>query len=202
MENNHNENTENYPKYKINAMNRNKNQDVLLNFRNSSNKLCFDSNESIGTDIEDITPESEKSEDKNEKIENSFNIFEVIISQFFKCCLCKTIKIKNDMNEKANKIIFRKMDVIVYVRNMILLDLFNQNSLDDNKKNIINFLSRPIISLDKKAKTKFNEFYGNYKEKDFNRFYGSVQELVKRPKKSEVEAGLINITNEHLKDFL
>ena len=202
FENNQNENTENYPKYKINAMNRNKNSDVLLNFRNSSNKLGFDSNESIGTDIEDITPESEKSEDKIEKIENSFNIFEVIISQFFKCCLCKTIKIKNDMNEKANKIIFRKMDVIVYVRNMILLDLFNQNSLDDNKKNIINFLSRPIISLDKKAKTKFNEFYGNYKEKDFNRFYGSVQELVKRPKKNEVEAGLINITNEHLKDFL
>ena len=106
------------------------------------------------------------------------------------------------MNEKANKIIFRKMDVIVYVRNMILLDLFNQNSLDDNKKNIINFLSRPIISLDKKAKTKFNEFYGNYKEKDFNRFYGSVQELVKNPKKNELESGLINITNEHLKDFL
>ena len=106
------------------------------------------------------------------------------------------------MNEKANKIIFKKMDVVTYVRNMILFDLYNQNSLDDNKKNIINFLSRPIISKDKKVKHKFAEFYGNYREKDFNKFYDSVQELVKNQKKNEGEIGLISISNEHLKDFL
>ena len=152
--------------------------------------------------MDDYISETEKSEPKKEKVENSFNIIEIIMTQFFKCCLCGNMKIKNNMNEKANKIIFRKMDVITYVRNMLLMDLFNQNTLDDNRKNIINFLSRPIITLDKKIKSKFNEFYGNYKEKDFNKFYDAVQQLVKNPKKNEGEIGIISITNEHLNDFL
>ena len=178
--NNQDDKTENYPKYKINALKRTTNKDVFLN---------FGSNDKIG-------------EPKKEKVENSFNIIEIIMTQFFKCCLCGNMKIKNNMNEKANKIIFRKMDVITYVRNMLLMDLFNQNTLDDNRKNIINFLSRPIITLDKKIKSKFNEFYGNYKEKDFNKFYDAVQQLVKNPKKNEGEIGIISITNEHLNDFL
>ena len=199
--NNQDDIKENYPKYKINALKRNSNENVLLNFANNDKK-GFESNESIGTDVEEISGGSEKLEHKKEKIQNSFNIFEIVLSQFFCCFLCGNLKIKNDMNEKANKIIFKKMDVITYVRNMILFDLYNQNSLDDNKKNIINFLSRPIISIDKKVKHKFAEFYGNYREKDFNKFYDSVQELVKNPKKNEGEIGLISISNEHLKDFL
>ena len=199
--NNQDDIKENYPKYKINALKRNSNENVLLNFANNDKK-GFESNESIRTDVEEISGESEKSEHKKEKIQNSFNIFEIVLSQFFCCFLCGNLKVKNDMNEKANKIIFKKMDVVTYVRNMILFDLFNQNSLDDNKKNIINFLSRPIISKDKKVKHKFAEFYGNYREKDFNKFYDSVQELVKNPKKNEGEIGLISISNEHLKDFL
>ena len=199
--NNQDDIKENYPKYKINALKRNSNENVLLNFANNDKK-GFESNESIRTDVEEISGESEKSEHKKEKIQNSFNIFEIVLSQFFCCFLCGNLKVKNDMNEKANNIIFRKMDVITYVRNMILFDLYNQNSLDDNKKNIINFLSRPIISKDKKVKHKFAEFYGNYREKDFNKFYDSVQELVKNPKKNEGEIGLISISNEHLKDFL
>ena len=199
--NNQDDIKENYPKYKINALKRNSNENALLNFANNDKK-GFESNESIGTDVEEISGESEKSKNKKEKIQNSFNIFEIVLSQFFCCFLCGNLKIKNDMNEKANKIIFKKMDVVTYVRNMILFDLFNQNSLDDNKKNIINFLSRPIISIDKKVKHKFAEFYGNYREKDFNKFYDSVQELVKNPKRNEGEIGLISISNEHLKDFL
>ena len=199
--NNQDDKTENYPKYKINALKRTTNKDVFLNF-GSNDKIGFESNESIGTNMDDYTSETEKSEPKKEKVENSFNIIEIIMTQFFKCCLCGNMKIKNNMNEKANKIIFRKMDVITYVRNMLLMDLFNQNTLDDNRKNIINFLSRPIITLDKKIKSKFNEFYGNYKEKDFNKFYDAVQQLVKNPKKNEGEIGIISITNEHLNDFL
>ena len=199
--NNQDDIKENYPKYKINALKRNSNENVLLNFANNDKK-GFESNESIGTDVEEISGESEKSQNRKEKIRNSFNIFEIVLSQFFCCFLCGNLKIKNDMNEKANKIIFKKMDVVTYVRNMILFDLYNQNSLDDNKKNIINFLSRPIISKDKKVKHKFAEFYGNYREKDFNKFYDSVQELVKNQKKNEGEIGLISISNEHLKDFL
>ena len=201
VENNKDDKTERYPKNKINALKRNKNKDVLINFGNNDKK-SFELNESIGTNMEEISPVNEKSEFKNKIIKNSFNIFEIIISQLFKCCLCKEIKIKSNINEKAKKIIFKKMDVTAYIRNMILLDLFNQNSLDNNRKKIINFLCRPILSFDKKPKSKFSVFYGNYKERDFNKFSDAIQELVKKPKKNEGEIGLISISNEHLKDFL
>ena len=42
--------------------------------------------------------------------------------------------VKSDVNEKANNIIFKKMDIITYVRTMILFDLLNQIILNDSKK--------------------------------------------------------------------
>ena len=92
--NNQDDKTENYPKYKINALKRTTNKDVFLNF-GSNDKIGFESNESIRTDVEEISGESEKSE-KKEKIQNSFNIFEIVLSQFFCCFLCGNLKIKND----------------------------------------------------------------------------------------------------------
>ena len=91
--NNQDDIKENYPKYKINALKRNSNENVLLNFANNDKK-GFESNESIRTDVEEISGESEKSEHKKEKIQNSFNIFEIVLSQFFCCFLCGNLKIK------------------------------------------------------------------------------------------------------------
>ena len=79
--------------------------------------------------------------------------------------------IKSDVNEKANNILFKKMDINTYVRNMILFDMLNQLILDDSKKTIINFLCRPVISLDNNNKNEFNEFYRNYKNNPNTIFY-------------------------------
>ena len=82
--NNQDDIKENYPKYKINALKRNSNENALLNFANNDKK-GFESNESIRTDVEEISGESEKSQNRKEKIRNSFNIIEIVLSQFF-CC--------------------------------------------------------------------------------------------------------------------
>ena len=196
---------ENYPRYKISQKRLNYNEDIILNFKNNNNtdKKIPEQNESIQTNIEEISPEIDKiKNNKKEKIENSFNIFEIIITQIFKCCMSKNMKIKNDINEKANNIIFQKMDIITYIRNMLLLDLINQTTLDNNKKQIINFLYRPIISVDKKVKNEFNEIYDNYNEKNFNKYYDDIQDLVNKPQKNDKEKELIYISHEHLKSFL
>ena len=186
-------------------MRNNKNRDAILNFK-YNNRKNDELSESIGTNIEEFSSETDGSRivkrKKKEALENSFNIFEIIITQIFKCCMSKKMKIKNDSNEKANSIIFKKMDIITYIRNMLLLDLINQTTLDNNKRRIINFLCRPIISFDKKVKNDFNEFYNNYKEKDFNRYCDNIQELVEKPQKNDKEKELISISNEHLKSFL
>ena len=196
---------ENYPRYKVSQKRLNYNEDIILNFKNNNNtdKKIPEQNESIQTNIEEISPEIDKiKNNKKEKIENSFNIFEIIITQIFKCCMSKNMKIKNDINEKANCIIFQKMDIITYIRNMLLLDLINKTTLDNNKKEIINFLYRPIISVDKKVKNEFNEIYDNYNEKNFNKYYDDIQDLVNKPQKNDKEKELIYISHEHLKSFL
>ena len=94
------------------------------------------------------------------------------------------------------------MDINAYVRNSILFDVMNQTMIDHNKRTILNFLSRPVISVNKKTKNEFNEFYRNYKEKDFNKYYDKIQEMAQKAKKEEREEKLVSISNEHLKAFV
>ena len=137
---------------------------------------------------------------KKEKIYYSFNIFEILITQIFKCCMSKTMKIKNKANEKANEIIFNKLDVIYYVRNMILSDIIYQTILDNEFKPIMKTLSRPIININSK---KGNDSYDyDYSKKDFNEFCEHISELYKQENKEDKELKLISISNRYLRSFI
>ena len=196
------ESDENYPKYKMNQMKRNRNSGAMLNFR-YYDRSNDDYNESIGTNMDENSSDTERPRRKRKlKVENDFNIIEIIITQIFKCCMTKSMRLKNDANEKANELLFKKMDINSYVRNMILFDVMNRTMIDDNTKPIFNFLSRPVISVNKKAKVEFNEFYKNYRERDFNKYYDRIQEMVHKPKKEEREEKLVSISNEQLKSFV
>ena len=196
------ESDENYPKYKMNQMKRNRNSGAMLNFR-YNDRSNDDYNESIGTNMDENSSDTERPRRKRKlKVENDFNIIEIIITQIFKCCMTKSMRLENDANEKANELLFKKMDINSYVRNMILFDVMNRTMIDDNTKPIFNFLSRPVISVNKKAKVEFNEFYKNYRERDFNKYYDRIQEMVHKPKKEEREEKLVSISNEQLKSFV
>ena len=135
------------------------------------------------------------------KLEYSFNIFEILITQFFKCCMCKRIKIKDKINENANKLLNKKLDIITYIRNMILFDIFHRTILDNKRNDVINLLCRPVISLQNK-KNNFSDFYKSYKKKDFDKFVNNIQELIQKPDKEERENKLISISKDHLKEFI
>ena len=192
----------NYEKYKNDRMrNNNLNFRANMNFKSKDldeNKFDF----SMGTNMEDSSSETEKPQRKKIKVYNSFNIFEIIITQFFKCCKTRSMEIKNDANEKANSILFSKMDINTYVRNMILFDIINQTILDENKKIIVNFLCRPVICYDKKPTNYLGEFYKKYKEKDFIKFSEKIEALAAQEKKEEREKRMIFISNENLKAFI
>ncbi len=144
-------------------------------------------------------------ENKNEniheqKIYYSFNIFEIIISQFCQCCLTKKLYLKNKIYIKANNILYNKLDIVAYVRNMILIDIINETLLDDNHKSIINFLCRPLLSIEKNES--FSEFYQNYKENDLDSLYNGISELIQKNDKEEREKRLIFLVNKNLKEFI
>ena len=93
---------------------------------------------------------SEEKIDEKELIDyNSYNIIEMIKSFKIFCCKSKNDKIKINLMEQAKKIIFMKLDVVYYIRNMILFEKINEIYYSENKS-ILDFLSRPIIYIDEK----------------------------------------------------
>ena len=150
-----------------------------------------------------LTSESNNIElEPDSKLEYSFNIFEILITQFFKCYMCKRIKIKDKINENANKLLNKKLDIITYIRNMILFDILHRTILDNKRNDIINLLCRPVISLKQNKKNDFSDFYKSYKEKDFEKFVYNIQELIQKPNKEDRENKLISISKDHLKEFI
>ena len=85
---------------------------------------------------------------------------------------------------------------------MILFDILNETFLGNDVIDIINFLSRPIISLTGKEKNEFPMFYHRYKTNDFDKFYGEIVNLSQKPNKRKEEIELISLTSKHLKMLL
>ena len=146
--------------------------------------------------------EALEEEIKIEDIEYSFNLCEIFGATIFTCCQTKELKIKNNLNNKANSFLYSKMDILLYIRNMILFDIINETLLSVGLKDVINFLSRPIISLNGKKDNSLNIFYQGYKSSDFKNFYGEIKELSKKSDKAKEEKELISLTNKHLKSLL
>ena len=178
-----------------------KNEDAMMNFRYKS-KNRDEYSESQGTNMEEGSSESGYERRKNIKATNSFNIFEIIITEFFKCCMSRSMRIKYEANDKANNILFKKMDIISYVRNMIIFDINNQLTLDNSRRTVMNFICRPVISVQKNSQYQFDEFYRNYQEKDFKKFSEEIQEMAQKPTKNKRENKLVDVTNEHMRDFV
>ena len=135
-------------------------------------------------------------------IKYNFNIFEIIFASFCKCCLPKNLKVKNNLNVKANNILNITLDVAYYIRNQLLFDIINKTILDEKIKSIVNFLCRPIISIDKENKNEFSDFYRSYKEDDFQYFSNELTNLVNKSKTNIKEKKLISLANSHLQDLI
>ena len=116
--------------------------------------------------------------------------------------MSRRMAIKNNMNENANEIINKKLDIITYVRNMILFDIMNSTIIDNERNDIINFICRPIISSDKNQSYEFCQYYKSYKEEDFEKFKNNITELMKKPQKEDKENKLISISKTHLEAFI
>ena len=89
---------------------------------------------------------------KKTKKKFSMNLYQAII--IFPLLRFFGKKFKPNSNEdfyrKCNDILDEKLDIFLFVRNMILLQIMYQNYLDDDEKAYINFFSRSISYLYKK----------------------------------------------------
>ena len=107
-------------------------------------------------------------EKKEEKLINyiSYSLYEMIGRHFVILCKRKKFGEKINLYNQAKNIIDNKLDIIYYIRNMILFEIINKVQLEN--KNIINFLSRPIIYLNdfeekkKESKNEINDKATNF----------------------------------------
>ena len=117
----------------------------------------------------EMKKEKKTDDDNNDDLINytNYNIFEMIGS--FKICFCKTKKFENKVNliKQSRNMIDDKLDIVLYIKNMILFEMINKIYLEN--KSIINFLSRPIIYLNED-----NE--DNLKNPDVNSSFESYDE--------------------------
>ena len=147
--------------------------------------------------------ENKESNDNKEKDSDfSFNVFEIFCVTFCSRCIKGKLKLKHQLNEKANELLYYKLDIHAYLRNMFLFDIINQTIIDGKKKNIINFLSRPLISVHKKEKIEEEIFYQDYEESEFDKLYEGIVELAQKDDKEKREEKLMNLVNKSLKDFI
>ena len=85
---------------------------------------------------------------------------------------------------------------------MILFDIINESLIGTDVKDIINFLSRPIISVKIDKENEFDVFYNNYRSSDFKKLYTKLNEISEKSNKSLEENRLISLSNRHLRSLL
>ena len=150
----------------------------------------------------EIKYETKNKKNKKKLKKFSFNIFEIFISLIFSPCINGQLKLKNNLNDTAIIILYNKLDIILYVRNMILFDIINNILLDDITKDITNFLSGPILPSNNDKCENQDIFYQKYKENDLDKFYNSFSFLTRKTDKNEIEKKLNCLTKEKLKELL
>ena len=165
-----------------------------------NNNIKMNNLKTLGKEDEDNDSKKSKSKKNDKNINYNFSLIEIISSLLFPCLLRGNLKIKNEYYDKATEFLYNQLDIILYVRNMVLFDIINETLLDEEKKNIINFLSRPLLYLDKKENK--NIFYQNYYETDFDKFYDGYQELAHKTYKQHKEERLLSYSNQKLKELI
>ena len=145
--------------------------------------------------------EMEIEESKNEKINYNYGICDILISSFFCCCMSKNLKLKKEINLKSNNLLSHKLDISLFVKNMILIDVMNEILLREHKEVVTQFLSRPVISLKKEEK----ELDKNKKESNenaFDKFYNEMMDIIKKTELIDNEKAIIALLNKKLKELI
>ena len=104
-------------------------------------------------------------------------------------------------DKKINNLLNNKLDISLFVKNMILIDIMNQILLRENKEVIIQFLSRPVISLNKEEK-ELDKTNKEFNENVFDKFYSEMMDIAKKPEIIDNEKEIISLLNKKLKELI
>ena len=138
---------------------------------------------------------------KLERITFNYNILEILWFYLGTCCMTHKLKSKSNLTQKSNNILDNKLEISLYIKNTLLIDILNQALINDNMKSMTKFISRPIISLNKSSEINMSQFYKHYELTDFDDLYEDVLEMSKKPKLMQTEQKIISLVYNNLKEM-
>ena len=146
-----------------------------------------------------------KRDENEKKSKNYVSAYEVIKISILSCCCCKckccekNIKKKEKSIKKAMDIFDKKLDIYIYTKNMILIDIMYRLTMNDINKNYINFLTRSLIYLNKSDKKESEELKQIYEpttklNSDYsNKLFNEFKKLMEKEEKTEMEKKIIRL---------
>ena len=146
-----------------------------------------------------------KKDDKTDKeyLKKKTKYIFMKLLNLFKCKCCKCEQTPREIqSSKAEKIIKKKLNIIYYLKNMLLLDIFNNRINDDNKV-IYKFLSLPIISSNLNGEDNnesFRNFTKPFTNEDLDELEDKIFKMMEKNDKSDKK--LILIANNYLEKII
>ena len=183
---------------------RKKNKDIIYGNSLTSSIIKKPRNELTKFSIENDSSNKlgmDNQESKSKIIKFSFDIFDIVASSFFCCCMTEKLKSKKNLKQKANILLYNNLDIFLFIKNMILIDIINQTLINGNKEAIIQLLSRHIISLEKEEKN-INKNDKDFNEAFFDQLSYEIMEILKNPERIENEKKIITLSNNKLKELI
>lgn len=140
------------------------------------------------------------------KAELNYNVFEIYFMSIFSCCLCKNIKKKKEIYDKSTEILFTKMDIIEYLKNMQILNVLNKLILSKEERNILKFLSKPSINVNEEDHDENNNnfdciFTSNLNENEIKDFWKNYDDLKNNNNKNDIQNRLVEFTTNNLNNL-
>ena len=136
-------------------------------------------------------------ETKRIKNKYKFNILEVIIISFFNCNFTRHIKLKKNLFEKISNIIYKKLDIVLYIKNQLFFDIMCDIILNSNGRDILNFLSRPVLSAEKFDNNKISSHHN-----EFEKFYEGISEIIQKYYITQKEKKLILLSQQKIAELI
>jgi hypothetical protein len=171
-----------------------------------NNPVVIYKNNYINNSEENLNINKKLKRDENEKkSKNYVSAYEVIKISILSCCCCKckccekNIKNKETNIKKAMDIFDKKLDIYIYTKNMILIDIMYRLTMNDINKNYINFLTRSLIYLNKSDKKESEELKQIYEpttklNSDYsNKLFKEFKKLMEKEEKTEMEKKIISL---------
>ena len=101
----------------------------------------------------------------------------------------------------AEDVINAKLDIIYYLKSILLLDIIKKISMEE-KQEMLNFLCMPFISSNKKENMSYYDYHKNFSDEDLENLGDEIDNIVRKEQISEEENNLLSLINQRIKKYI